>query len=111
MRIQRLSVRVVLALVVTVFAFSAFAEDYSFKVTNNTDQAIKKILVSEEGEEYGFFNIGKGIAPGQTVTLVWDSSTNGESCEQYFKAVFSSGHESEPTKFDFCESEVALEFE
>jgi len=114
MRIQKLSVKVVLlALVVTVFAFSAFADDdqYSFKVTNNTDQTIKKILVSEDGEEYGFFNIGAGIAPGKTVELVWDKSTNGESCEQYFKAVFSSGHESEPTQFDFCESEVALEFE
>ena len=112
MRIQKMSVKaVLLALVVTVFAFSAVADEYKFKVTNNTNQAIKKILVSEDGEEYGFFNIGSGIAPGKTVTLVWDQSTNGESCEQYFKAVFANGEESEPTAFDFCESDVALEFE
>lgn len=90
---------------------SAYAEDYSFSVTNNTDTAIKKILVSENGKKYGFFDIGKGIAPGATIELVWDSSTNGESCEQYFKAVFANGEESEAQKFDFCEEEVALEFE
>lgn len=90
---------------------SALADEYKFKVTNNTDTKITKILVSEDGEEYGFFNIGSGIQPGKTVTLVWDQSTNGESCEQYFKAVFANGEESEAQQFDFCEEEVALEFE
>ncbi len=90
----------------------AFADDeYSFKVHNNTDSKIAKILVSEDGEEYGFFNIGSGIPAGKTVTLVWDKSTNGESCEQYFKAVFANNEESEPQKFDFCEEDVTLEFE
>jgi len=96
---------------VVLMSVPAFAEDYSFEVTNNTETKITKILVSQDGEEYGFFNIGSGINPGKTVTLVWDSSTNGESCEQYFKAVFSDGEESEAQKFDFCEEEVALEFE
>lgn len=97
--------------VAILLAIPAFADEYSFKVTNNTDTKITKILVSEDGEEYGYFDIGKGIAPGKTVTLVWDSSTNGESCEQYFKAVFANGEESEAQVFDFCESDVALEFE
>lgn len=93
-------------------SFAAFAdEEYKFNVHNNTKQAIKKILVSEDGEEYGFFNIGAGIKPGATVELVWDSSTNGESCEQYFKAVFANGDESEATKFDFCEEGLTLEFD
>ena len=93
-------------------SFAAFAEDqYKFGVHNNTKQAIKKILVSEDGEEFGFFDIGKGIKPGQTVQLVWDTSTNGESCEQYFKAVFADGEESEATKFDFCEEGLVLEFD
>jgi len=102
-----------IALVVSLLSISltAFADEYSFKVTNNTDTAIKKILVSEDGEEYGYFNIGSGIKPGQTITLVWDSSTNGEACDQYFKAVFANGEESEAAEFNFCESEVALEFE
>lgn len=90
---------------------SASAEEYSFEVTNNTGVRIKKILVSEDGEEYGYFDIGSGVKPGATVTLVWDSSTNGESCVQYFKAVFADGEESEPQKFDFCEEDVAIEFE
>lgn len=115
MRLQKMSVKVLLfALVFSAMTFAtAFADEdqYSFKVTNNTKQTIKKILVSEDDSEYGFFNIGAGIKPGQTVTLVWDKSTNGESCDQYFKAVFADGSESEPAEFDFCESDVALEFE
>ncbi|HJQ35877.1 MAG TPA: hypothetical protein VKB93_01930 [Thermoanaerobaculia bacterium] len=101
-----------LAAALLLTSFSAFAdEEYKFGVHNNTKQAIKKILVSEDGEEYGFFNIGAGIKPGATVELVWDSSTNGESCEQYFKAVFADGEESEAVKFDFCEEGLTLEFD
>ena len=102
-----------IALFVSVFLFmsvSAFA-DYKFNVHNNSGQAIKKILVSEDGEEFGFFNIGSGIKAGATVTLVWDESTNGESCSQYFKAVFADGSESEAEEFDFCEEGLTLEFE
>lgn len=103
---------IVAAAAVCLMSVPAFAEDeYSFKVTNNTDTKITKILVSEDGDEYGFFNIGNGIPAGKTVTLVWHSSTNGESCEQFFKAVFANGEESEPQKFDFCEDDVTLEFE
>lgn len=99
-----------LVTVVGLLSVSAFA-DYKFQVTNNTDAKITKILVSEDGEQYGYFNIGNGIPAGKTVTLVWDDSTNGESCHQYFKAVFANGDESEPQQFDFCEEDVALEFE
>lgn len=87
------------------------SEEYSFKVTNNTDVAIKKLLVAEAGKKYGYFDIGKGIPPGKTVTLVWDKSTNNENCIQYFKAVYADGTESEPAKFDFCEDELELVFD
>lgn len=90
---------------------SAFADEYSFTVTNNTDTKIKKILVSENGRNWGYFDIGGGIKAGKTETLVWDASTNGEDCVQYFKAVFANGEESEPQSFDFCEEDVAIEFE
>lgn len=90
---------------------AAVADEYKFTVTNNTNTKITKILVSQDGEEYGFFNIGSGIPSGKTVTLVWDQSTAGENCQQYFKAVFANGEESEPQDFDFCEEEVAIEFE
>lgn len=112
---KKMSVKVLLfALVLTSMAgVSAFADDdqYSFKVTNNTSQVIKKLLASEDGEKFGFFNIGSGIKPGATVTLVWDKSTNGESCNQFFKAVYADGSESEAAEFDFCEADVALEFD
>ena len=91
-------------------AFAQSNEEFSFKVTNNTDTTIKKLLVSQDGKKYGYFDIGKGIASGATVTMVWDKSTNNEKCVQYFKAVFADGSESEPVKFDFCEEELELEF-
>ena len=84
--------------------------DYSFKVKNTTKELITKILVSEDGEKYGFFDIGAGIKPGETMTLVWDKSTNGSSCHQWFKAVWASGEEGKPVKFDFCEKNLELEF-
>ena len=71
----------------------------------------QQILVSEDGEKFGHFDIGAGIPAGKTVTLVWDQSTNGEGCEQTFKAVFANSETSEPQEFDFCESEVEIEFE
>lgn len=85
-------------------------DEYTFKVKNTTDELITKILVSEDGEKYGFFDIGKGIKPGETMTLVWDKSTNSSSCHQWFKAVWESGKEGKPVKFDFCEKGLELEF-
>lgn len=111
MSLFRRSVFAVALLAVSLAASPLFAEEYSFAVTNKTRSTITKILVSEDGDEYGFFDIGKGIKPGQTVELVWDASTNGESCVQFVKAVYADGSESEPAEFDFCESELALEFE
>jgi len=84
--------------------------DYSFKVKNTTEGKITKILVSEDGEKFGFFDIGSGIKPGETVTLSWDKSTNSQSCHQYFKAVWEDGSEGKPVKFDFCEKDLTLEF-
>jgi hypothetical protein len=85
-------------------------DQYSFKVKNTTKELITKILVSEDGEKYGYFDIGKGIKPGETMTLVWDKSTNSSSCHQWFKAVWESGEEGKPVKFDFCEKGLELEF-
>jgi hypothetical protein len=101
------------ALIVTTFIppVALGAEgDYSFKVKNTTDELITKILVSEDGEKYGYFDIGSGIKPGETMTLVWDKSTNSGSCHQWFKAVWESGKEGKPVKFDFCEKDLQLEF-
>ncbi|HYR29510.1 MAG TPA: hypothetical protein VEU30_13650 [Thermoanaerobaculia bacterium] len=108
---MKLHARIALFVVISLFSVAVFADEYKFEVTNNSGQGIKKIMVSEDGSSWGQFNIGKGIAAGATVTLVWDESTNGESCEQYFKAVFADGSESEAAQFDFCEADVALEFE
>lgn len=109
----RKAMLVACALLVTIFVshFASGADDeYSFKVKNTTKELITKILVSEDGEKYGFFDIGAGIKPGETMTLVWDKSTNSGSCHQWFKAVWESGEEGKPVKFDFCETDLTLEF-
>jgi hypothetical protein len=85
-------------------------KEYSFKVHNTTKETITKLLASEDGKAYGFFDVGKGIKPGETATLVWDKSTNEGECEHYFKAVYEDGEESEPVKFDFCEDDLEREF-
>lgn len=90
---------------------TAAESEHSFSVHNKSKVAITKILVSEDGKTYGEFDIGKGIPSGDSMDLVWDASTDNEECKQYIKAVYAGGDESEPTIFDFCESELTLEFE
>ena len=90
---------------------SSSDEEYSFKVHNTTSDKIKKLLASEDGKEYGSFDVGRaGIAAGETMTLKWDKSTNKSSCEWYIKAVFDDGSETKAKKFDFCEEDLVLEF-
>jgi|SRR5580765_7321390 len=100
-----------------VFAFAlmstlgfAKTNEYKFKVHNNTKQAIKKLQVSEDGKNWGDFDIGSGIAAGATEELIWDKSTDSEKCEQYFKVQFADGEWSDAVKFDFCEKGLVLEF-
>ncbi len=94
----------------TAARLSAEAGSYSFKVHNTTKNTITKLLASEDGETYGNFDIGDGIKPGKTMTLVWDKSTDSGKCHQWFKAVFDDGDESEAKQFDFCEKDLTLEF-
>lgn len=89
---------------------SAGESEYSFTVHNNTRTKMTKLLVSEDKKDWGYFDIGKGIAPGEKETLVWDSSTNDDSCDQYVKAAYADGSESEEAKFNFCEADLELEF-
>lgn len=91
--------------------FAAGSNEYSFKVTNRTDTKIKKLLASEDGEKYGFFDIGAGLAAGKTMTLVWDKSTDESGCDWYFKAVYVDDSESEPVAFNFCEENLELVFD
>lgn len=90
---------------------SAYAalQDYSFTVRNVGKDKVIKLLVSEDGKKWSYFDIGDGIDPGETKTIVWDNSTNNQSCEQYFKAAFDDGLESPPKKFDFCKKGLAID--
>jgi hypothetical protein len=113
MKFQKLTSLLIAAglLSLTAFATQAAESEYSFKVNNKTKVAIKKILVSEDGKTWGFFDIGKGIPAGGSETLVWDTSTNNSGCKQFVKAVYADDTEAEAAKFDFCEKGLDLEFE
>lgn len=89
---------------------SALAPEYKFKVTNKTSASIINMLASEDGKNWGLFEIGKPLAPGKSVMLVWDKSTDNSNCEWYFTAQFEDEDISEPVKFDFCEDELELVF-
>jgi len=80
----------------------ASAEQWYFWVKNDSDAKLQKLLVSEDKHKWGYFDIGAGIAPGAQEKMVWDSSTNTQSCTQWIKAEFSDGQESEPARFNFC---------
>ncbi|HEY8157182.1 MAG TPA: hypothetical protein VIF10_00630 [Methylobacter sp.] len=95
---------------ITINNAMAAESEYSFKVHNNTRIKMTKLLVSEDKKNWEYFDIGQGIAAGDNLMLVWDSSTNNEGCNQYVKAAYADGSESEEAKFDFCEANLELEF-
>lgn len=80
----------------------ASAEQWYFWVQNSSDAKIQKLLVSENKQQWGYFDIGSGIAAGRKAKLIWDESTNTQSCTQWIKAEFSDGQESEPSRINFC---------
>ena len=97
--------------VALVLAAPALADDYSFTVSNNSDQDIVKIEVSEDGKSWGPFNIGSGIPAGEDAELVWDESTNDSDCNWQFRATFEEGFVAYSDFIDFCEDGVNIEFD
>lgn len=101
----------ILALLVGAVSVPVLAGEYTFTVENNGDQRIVKIEVSEDGRSWGLFDIGSGIASGESVQLEWDESTDDGDCEWQFRATFSGGDVLASDWIDFCEDDVVLTFE
>lgn len=78
------------------------ADQWHFVVANKTESRIVKLQVSEDRKQWGDFDIGRGIAAGETATLIWDASTDNEDCNQWIRAKFMDGSYSEASKQDFC---------
>jgi hypothetical protein len=79
------------------------ADEWHFVVSNKTSSKIVKLQVSEDKSEWGDFDVGSGIGAGQTETMIWDHSTDGEGCEQWIRAKFADGSTSPASKQDFCQ--------
>lgn len=82
----------------------AQAEQFYFKVQNSANVAIKELNVSQDQKDWGYFDVGTGIAAGTTEKLIWDKSTDNEACEQWIRAVFTDGSKSPASKMDFCQN-------
>src|SRR5437773_11881055 len=84
--------------------------DYSFILHNTTEEKITALMVSEDGEKWGKFDIGHGLEAGDSAKFVWDKSTHSQACTQYVKAEFEDGSESKPVQHDFCKEGLELGF-
>ena len=102
--------RLFVAMALLLLSGSAFAE-YSFTVNNNTDTKIVSLLVSEDGNNWGKFDIGSGIDAGKSAQLVWAAHTDNSNCEWQIRAVYADGSETNPVPFDFCEENLSLDFD
>lgn len=98
-----------MAMVVGLALVASAAMAYDFQVINSTDSKITALVASEDGENWGAFNIGNGIAAGATAQLVWSPETDDTGCEWVIVATFADGSNSEPNAFDFCADELTLE--
>src|SRR5256885_13864991 len=85
-------------------------KEYSFVLHNTTEEKITALMVSEDGEKWGKFDIGSGLKAGESAKFVWDKSTHSEACTQYVKAEFEDGSESKPVQHDFCKEGLELGF-
>jgi hypothetical protein len=103
--------RNLLLALVLLMASSVACADYAFQIENNTDSDIVAIVVSEDAEDWGAFDIGSGIAAGSTADMAWDSSTDESGCTWYFMAAFEDGSDSEVVEFDFCDEELVIQFD
>ncbi len=90
------------ALTLALALVPAFAEQWYFYVENKTDSKMTGLYASEDGQTWGRFDLGSGVAPGQRVKMIWSKATNDQSCNQYLKATFADGTSIKSEKTDFC---------
>jgi hypothetical protein len=92
-------------------AFANAADEWHFVVKNASKSKITALQVSQDNSKWGAFDVGGGIGVGETATMVWAKSTDGENCDQWIRAKFSDGSFSEASKQNFCEDlDTPIEF-
>ena len=76
---QKIVTKTLLAL--AMFACIGGANAYEFNITNSTGSKITGVEASEDGKTWGKFDMGAGLAAGESTTITWDSSTDDSGCE------------------------------
>lgn len=99
----RLRVALLCSALSFVAAQAQAADEWHFVVSNKTSSKIVKLQVSEDKSAWGDFDVGGGIGPGKTETMVWDHSTDNEGCDQWIRAKFADGSTSEASQQNFCQ--------
>lgn len=90
--------------------YAAAADQWHFVVKNRTASNITKLQVSENNSTWRDFDVGAGIAAGETATMVW-SASDTSGCNQWIRAKFADGATSVPVKEDFCHDlDAPIEF-
>ncbi|HLW34351.1 MAG TPA: hypothetical protein VKS98_01715 [Chthoniobacterales bacterium] len=110
MKAALLALALTSAFVLPRFAKAEDESEYSFVLHNTTKEKITGLMVSEDGEKWGKFDVGAGLNPGESAKFVWNKETNSQACEQFVKAEFEDGKESQPVKHDFCKEGLELGF-
>ena len=105
---QKIVTKTLLAL--AMFACIGGANAYEFNITNSTESKITGVEASEDGKTWGKFDMGAGLAAGESTTITWDASTDDSGCEWQVKASYADGSVSLPAKFDFCKDDIEIEF-
>jgi len=96
--------------IVSIRDVKAESEDAdSFKILNNSGKKITKVWVSNGGKSWTF-DIGSGIANGDTKTLQWADWTDSLPCVLEFMCEFEDGTDSAEQPFDFCKKDLVLQF-
>jgi hypothetical protein len=89
---------------VSILTTSAQAREFKFTIENKSSRAVTQVLVSENGQDWGYFSLTKTIQPRTTDEMVWGEHTNHEACVQWIKIGYEDGTMTEPAKFDFCKN-------
>ena len=87
---------------------ASFASQFTFSVSNESDQDIAALAASQDGSDWRKIRVDGGIPAHSMTELRWNSKEDRSVCVWQVKAQFDRGGESTPVEFDFCAADRVL---